>query len=394
MKINSALLAAAACAALSAALAAPRAALAEGTDQLWEVTSKMSMPDMPKSKLHDMPEGMAGGMMSERKNQICRSSDVREEITKNKKMEDCSVAEFKEDGNSITMDFKCKKGRGGKMEIKYNKDRTAYTGTMHMTDEGHEMQMTMNGKKIGTCDAKVARAEREAKVSAIKAQAADAQAQYKEMARQTEEAQIKGCDKAVKTMKPEGLGYFGICRAKKNDDSCKTLTSASAKQQPKVSAACTAGADLLCKRYQTHEGFLAAKQANTLETIAEMCAKPSEEVRVPLCKSASKAESWEFVGAACPDTAKPLVKAHCAGRSYTVKEGDPRRVEKKWFRFCVAVAGSTMGEDETASEKPASHKEEKSLEEQKAEATEEAKKEMKKEAIGAGLKKLSGLFGH
>ena len=72
-----------------------------------------------------------------------------------------------------------------------------------------------------------------------------------------------------------------------------------------------------------------------------------------------------------------------------MKEGDPRRVEKKWFKFCVAVAGANAsGEDETrtAEEVP-------TPKDVKEHAKAEAKSEAKKAAKGAAVDALKGLFG-
>jgi hypothetical protein len=287
------------------------------------------------------------------------------------------------------MNFKCKENRSGRMEFAYNKAHTEYKGTMKMKDGKHgEMTMKLTGKKIGPCDAKKAKAEQAAKVEKIKAQAADAQAQYKEMSLKSERSQIKGCANAVETMNPEGLGMWGGCYKKKDSD-CKSLLETMTKQQPKVAAECASKPEEFCKRYQTEEGFLKAGSSHG-EPAALLCGVKADDLRKKLCKGASKNESYEFVGAHCPDEAKPLAKKYCAGRSYTVKEGDPRRVEKKWFKFCKAVAGAALEGDEP-SEKP-----EKAAPEPKAvkeHAKDAAKAEAKKAAKGAAVDALKGLFG-
>lgn len=367
-------------------LLAPRASFAAEDGQLWEVTSQMDMPDMPSGRR--MPAGMMGAMGG-RTAQVCRGDDDREAVTKDKEMKDCEISDFKQTPAAVSMNFKCKENRSGRMEFTYNKGRTEYKGTMRMKDGKHgEMTMRIAGKKLGPCDAKKARAEQAAKVEKIKAQSEDAQAQYKEMSAKSERDQLKNCAKAVETMNPEGLGLWGGCY-KKKDAGCKSMIDTMGKQQPKVAAECSAKTEELCKRYQTEEGYLKAGRSHG-EAAARMCGVNPEDLRAKLCKGASKNESYEFVGAHCPAEAKPLAKKHCAGRSYTVKEGDPRRVEKKWFKFCKAVAGAGLEGDEPAekAEEPAP-----TPKEVKDKAKAQAKDEAKKAAKGAAVDALKGLFG-
>ncbi|MBI2790048.1 MAG: DUF3617 domain-containing protein [Elusimicrobia bacterium] len=369
-----------------ASLLAARASSAAEDGYLWEVTSQMDMPDMPEGR--QMPAGMMGAMGG-RTTQVCRGEDESENVSKDKEMKDCAISDLKQTPTSVSMTVKCKEDRSGKMEFTYNKARTEYKGTMRMKDRKHgEMTMKLTGKRLGPCDAKKARAEQAAKVEKYKAQADDAQAQYQEMSRKSERDQLKNCAKAADTMNPDGLGLWGGCY-KKKDASCKSMMETYAKQQPKVAEECSAKAEELCKRYQTEEGYLKAGRSHG-EAAARMCGVSPDDLRKKLCKGASKNESYEFVGAHCPAEAKPLAKKHCAGRSYTVKEGDPRRVEKKWFKFCKAVAGASLEGDESSesSERPAP-----TPKDVKDQAKSQAKDEAKKAAKGAAVDALKGLFG-
>jgi len=367
-----------------ASLLVPRESSAAEDGYLWEVSSRMEMPE-------GMPAGMMGAMGG-RTAQVCRGEDERDNISKDKEMKECEISDLKQTPTSVSMTMKCKEGRSGKMEFTYNKARTEYKGTMRMKDREHgEMTMKLTGKRLGPCDAKKARAEQAAKVEKIKAQAEDAQAQYQEMSRKSERDQIKNCAKAVDAMNPEGLGMWGGCY-KKKDASCTSMLETYTKQQPKVAEECTAKTEEFCKRYQTEEGFVKAGRSHG-EAAGRMCGVSHDDLRKKLCKGASKSESYEFVGAHCPAEAKPLAKKHCAGRSYTVKEGDPRRVEKKWFKFCKAVAGAGLeGEDgdeaAESSEKPAP-----TPKDVKDKAKSQAKDEAKKAAKGAAVDALKGLFG-
>ena len=363
-------------AALALALAlAPAASYAAEDGYLWEVTSQMEM--------EGMPAGMAG--MGKRTSTFCRGEDPKEAITKDKGMKDCEIKDFKQSGTTVTMTAKCKEGTA-KMEVVYNADRTSYKGTMLMKHDGDDMTMRMSGKRLGPCDAKKARAETDAKIAKHKAMAADAEAQYKAMTKKAEKDQLKICAKALDKMNPDDFGFYGYCRNNKKDASCKSLLADYKKQQPVVAEECSKKVDLFCEAYQTPEGFLKVGSASRLEAAGRMCGKSPDDLRPKMCKAANKSEFYEFIGAHCPDLAKPLAKKHCAGRSYTVKEGDPRRVEKKWFKFCVAVAGSSLEGEDAGTEAP-------SPETMRRAAKDEAKEASKKAAKSAAADALKGLFG-
>lgn len=366
--------------AAAAVLALPLASYAAEDGHLWEMTSKMEMPE-------GMPEGMMGAM-SKRTFTMCRGDDEREAVTKDKDMKDCEIKDFKQTDTKVTMTAVCEKGRTARMEIIYNKERSEYKGTMRVKDDGEEMTMITTGKKLGPCDAKKAKADTAAMIDKHKAQGEAVQAQYDAAIKKSEKDQIKGCSKGLDAMDPGQFGIYGACHGKKDKD-CKSMLSDYAKQHPKASAECSAKADQFCELYQTPDGFhkVGLKNGSDLRAAGEMCGVKADNLRAKLCKGASKSEAYEFVGAHCPDQAKPLAKKHCAGRSYTVKEGDPRRVDKKWFKFCVAVAGArSEGEDTAATEDEAPKS-------AKEAATSEAKDATKKAAKGAAVNVLKGLFG-
>lgn len=370
---------------------APRASSAAEDGHLWEVTSQMDMPDMPSGR--GMPAGMMGAMGG-RTSQVCRGEDEKENLSKDKEMKDCKIEDLKQTATSVSMTVKCKDDRSGKMEFTYNKARTEYKGTMRMKDGKHgEMTMKLTGKRLGPCDVKKARAETTAKIDKIKAQATDAQAQYEEMKTKSERDSIKMCAKALDKMNPDGFGIYGSCFHKK-DASCRSMMDSYEKQQPKAAAECAAKAEEFCKLAQTEEGFLkVGRDGAHLEAASRMCGFKADDLRKKLCKGASKSESYEFVGANCPEEAKPLAKKHCAGRSYTVKEGDPRRVEKKWFKFCKAVAGARLEGEEGDEAAESSQKAAPTPKDVKDKAKSQAKDEAKKAAKGAAVDALKGLFG-
>jgi hypothetical protein len=364
-------------AALLAVSLSPLAARSAEDGQLWEVTSQMDMGG-------DMPPGMSA-MMGKRTSKMCRGEDPREAISKDKEMKECEIKDFKQTDTTVTMTAVCKKGRVAKMEVVYNKGRSEYKGTMKVKDgkNGDEMTMRTTGKKLGPCDVKKDRAESAAKVEKYKAQGEAAQAAYKAMTARAESDQIKGCVKGLEKMNPGEFGLFTSC-FKKDDKDCSRTMSDYKKAQPKAAAECTEKAGQFCKLFQTPDGFQKVSRIRdeALRVAGDMCDVKPDDLRPKLCKVASKSESYEFLGANCPDLAKPLAKKNCAGRSYTVKEGDPRRVDKKWFKFCVAVAEARSSGDDVAQ-----------AEETPRDAKAEVKSEAKKAAKSAAVDAFKGLFG-
>lgn len=355
----------------------PRASLAAGTDELWEVSTQMNIPGMPA--------GM--GAMAQ---QVCRGTDPKQEFASRKDMQDCTITDMKQSPTRVTMTATCKGERKVTVDYNYNAGRTEYKGTIRMVDGGKEMLMNTSGRKIGTCDAQEAKRGQDAQVARIQAESANAKAQGEEILRRSEAEQIQACNGAVEKMDFSGLGMYGRC-TNKNDDTCRQLMSGYQKQYPKIAAACNAKTAEFCRLYQTRDGFMKMRADRSKQSgAAETCGVPAETVRASLCADAGKTDAYEFIGGNCPDLARPLAKDHCAGRSYTVSEGDPRRVEAKWFKFCTAVAGN-FGGDETAQAAPSAAQ---SVGQKATDTINTITNAIKPgEAINEGINKLKGLFG-
>jgi uncharacterized protein DUF3617 len=353
---------------LAGALLLSSAALAAGTDDLWEITTQMNVPGMP------------AGMGSNTQQQ-CYEKDMRKNVTGRKDTEGCKVTDFKESGTKLTITMSCPKGRSAVMEYVFNQARTEYKGTMRMKDGGQEMLMNMSGKKVGTCDAQQARSEREqarsereGQIAAMKAQADAARAQGEEAMKKNSDAQIAECNRAVETMDFGKLGMYGRCY-RKSDDTCKSILSSYSKTYPKVESACTAKTAEFCKRYQTQEGFA---KAGGDKNAAESCGLSADKVKASLCPGALKTESLDFLGRYCPNEAKPLAQKHCTGRDYTSKEGG------KYAVLCTAYL-SNLDTDEAQGRRPAGGQ----APEKKKSPTNEAVQQ----GVDQGINKLKGLFG-
>ena len=128
-------------------LAVPFAAVAAGTDELWEISSQMNMPGLPP--------GMGASTQ-----QICQDKDPAKQAVPGQDMDKCKVTDKKQTGTRMTVTVSCPDGKGV-IEQTYNAARTEFKSTVRMTTREGEMTMNMSGRKIGSCDAQQARGERE-----------------------------------------------------------------------------------------------------------------------------------------------------------------------------------------------------------------------------------------
>jgi hypothetical protein len=125
-----------------AALAASAPALAQGKDDLWEVTMKMEMPGMPMA----MPPQV---------HRVC--------VAKAHKDEDliptrgnCRVLDSRRTGNKVSYRMSCTGDEPMEVsgETTYGSD-TSYEGRMRMTStsagQSMEMAQTYSGKRVGGC---------------------------------------------------------------------------------------------------------------------------------------------------------------------------------------------------------------------------------------------------
>ena len=332
--------------------------------ELWETTVQMNIPGMP-----------AG--MGARKQQVCtEKGDVKKAAQKGN--EKCKMTDVKESGNKTTMTMQCPEGTAV-MEWNYNAAHTEYTGSMKMKTKDGDMAMTMAGKKLGTCDATAAKAQREEKVTAAKQQSAALQAQSAAMIAQSQTTEIANCQAAVNEMDMRKLGMYGQCDNPQMGGVCKQMLAA--EQTKPVASKCMASQAEFCKRYQTMDGFI---KANADENAAKMCKVSTTQLKAAQCPQAAKTEQLGYLARFCPVEAKPLAKAHCVGRDYTARaytsRGKTVKPKDKYDDFCVAYLAHNSLEEQRPQtlSVPASTKE----------AVDAAK-----QGVTQGINKLKGLFG-
>jgi hypothetical protein len=139
---RSAALACAAAALACFSLCAAWPALAQGKDDLWEVSTKMEMPGMPMA----MPAQV---------NRVCSSKNRKDEDLV-PKQGDCHMLESKRTGNTFTYKMECSGTHASTVNGTITFGNNVYDGKMHMVMKGSNdaMDMTFSGKRVGDCTAK------------------------------------------------------------------------------------------------------------------------------------------------------------------------------------------------------------------------------------------------
>jgi uncharacterized protein DUF3617 len=118
-----------------------RPAFAQGSDDLWEITSKMEMPGMPMS----MPAQVV---------KVCAAKNARDDEFI-PKQGDCKVVDSKRTGNNLAYRMTCSTPEPSTVEGETHFAAGAYDGKMRMTmtSSKQSMQMTYSGKRVGNCTA-------------------------------------------------------------------------------------------------------------------------------------------------------------------------------------------------------------------------------------------------
>ena len=120
--------------------AEPAAAPAAATGDLWEVTTRMSMPGMPMQ-------------MPAQKSQVCSAREWKEPPAAADPHHPCTNSDFKVVGSKATWKTVCPgpPEMTGTGEITRDGD-SAYSGTITLAAPQGSMTMKLDGKKIGACD--------------------------------------------------------------------------------------------------------------------------------------------------------------------------------------------------------------------------------------------------
>lgn len=126
---------------LAFASAASPPVFAQGSDDLWEVTTKMEMPGMPMA-------------MPAQTNRFCIGKNRKDEEFV-PKQGDCRMVESKRVGNKFTYKMDCSGKVAAIVDGAITFGANAYDGRMHMAmkQTSDAMDMTFTGKRVGDCAA-------------------------------------------------------------------------------------------------------------------------------------------------------------------------------------------------------------------------------------------------
>lgn len=345
---------------------------AQGKDSLWEISTRMEMPDMPP-EMKGMKIPGFGGMQ---KQTVCLGEGKEYEPDEQK---NCQVVDQKRSGRMTTVTVRCKDGTMKIEREELSKDHWRAKMQMTSTRRGQEGEMVMHqeAKKVGRCDsAQEGHMSRETqKVLGDAKVQADAQA-----------GEVgKECQKAAAGW-PVAPGVFAtydqmaksrkdaLAQAKGNKDALKMVDAST----PDVPACAKAKVDYCAKgkaafgEAGSRKGYAAVmKRGKPAEVSAALkyCGNDLAPVTARHCKAAAGEADYAFVGAYCPEERKVLAKQHCAGRSYTA-------VEPKYRALCGGGDGGDAAPAEGGEKSPA-----------------QGAKDAGSQAVEEGVKKLKGLFG-
>lgn len=246
---------------------------AAGTDELWEITTKMEMPGMPMA-------------MPAQTNKFCKpQGQVQNDPLPSDKNNDCKMTDMQRSGSTSRFKMVCtgKQPMIGEGEVTYS-GADSYSGKMHiagkMEGESVDMTQTFSGKKVGNCTYEDLGKKAEAQVAKITADT---------------------CTKSIEEVSPYAFD------PKYSGDTCTSY-------KPKF---CTRVKDVE-KSMHTTAGYTAArKKYSALGEAFTLCGVDQTALLPELCQKASKGQEWEFLVANCPAETKLAAQEHCAGRDYT-----------------------------------------------------------------------------
>ena len=258
-------------------------ALAAGTDEQWEITTKMEMAGMPMA-------------LPSQTNKVClpknRNSD--EGLIPQDKNSDCKMDDMKRSGNKTSFKMSCagKHPMTGSGEIENNGDN--YRGTMHivgkMEGEAVDMKQTFFGKRIGSCTYE----DQGKKMMAMQ------EKMTADMCRQS----IDKLEYRVFDNSELAQQQFAVCKPYKKEFCARVKKVAADMRSP--------------------AGFRTTveKQREWKELIGT-CDIAPDALLTDVCKKGQDAKDWNFVAEYCPAEAKALAAEHCAGRDYTAQVVGP-----------------------------------------------------------------------
>jgi hypothetical protein len=277
---------------LAASCCVATMALAQGPDELWEVTTKVDM---------------AGMSMPARTDKVCKPKGDRDpsKMGEKDKNSDCKMVDSKQSGNRSTWKIVCTKPEPmtGTGDVTHTGDKFEGTIKMDGKMDGESFTMTqvLSGKKVGNC-----KYEEPSK-------------KFEQMQAQSQAMIDKECDKQIENLQSAMiLGAEGIppesmmCKHRKADFCARASKVAQQMKDP--------------------AGFTdAAKKYPDWRNAMQGCGTDPNTVSGPVCKSAIDKKNWSFIAEYCPVEGRALAQKQCAGLDYTsVMSSEYREICQKY----------------------------------------------------------------
>ena len=324
-------------------LAAP--ALAQGgSDELWDMTTRMEMAGMPGQSFT---------------NQVC----MRKGQTQPDKMSqdrNCKVADMRTVGNKTSWKIECAGREPMTGEGEVTRTRDSMNGRMRMQgkrgNESYDMTTVMQGRLVGTCDA-------EAQNRQVQAAMAQGSAI---LAQQCKESM----DKYLTVMFD---GDAAPCKAQKAEYCGRVTKTAQSMRKP-------AGYRSAMK----NDGL----KGGGFDQAGQACGVNTASVQTDACKGAMGGRDWPFIADYCPAEAQSLAAEHCAGRKYTVAmSSEYKAVCQKY----ASASGSDSGA--AAQSQPAAQGRQSGAQGQQQDASGAPAAPSAADMVKDGANKLRNLFG-
>lgn len=326
---------------------------AAGSDELWEVSTKMEMAGMPFA----MP-----GQTSKVCMQKGHEKDPNNAVPKNKD-QDCKMSESKVSGNKSSWKMKCegKNPMTGSGEMTYGDGK--YSGKMKMHSKDGDMTMAYDGKRIGSCNYETDSPQ--AKMNAMLKQSEADQAK----------AQAKECKEALddnrysKFLKPD-CAWATDAGSKKM---CAQMSCPDLKPQM---------CDRLSKGLGSTDSYKKIAGNKEAHKLAGECGLPFEKATREFCRKQLDGKNYEDLAQYCEKEARPLFDKHCAGRDYTAA------MDSGYGPICRRFGKWKSHDDENADESADSASDKKAASGKKTDSN----KDNPANKILDGAKGLKGLF--
>lgn len=265
--------------------------LAAGSDELWEVSTKMEMAGMPFA----MP-----GQTSKVCMQKGHEKDPNNAVPKNKD-QDCEITESKVSGNKSSWKMKCsgKNPMTGSGEMIYGDGK--YSGKMKMHSNDGDMTMAYDGKRVGTCNYATdgPQAQGNAMMKQMEAQQAKSQA---EQAKQCKDALD---DNQYSKFLKQDCSWANDAGSKKM---CAQMSCTDLKPQM---------CDRLSKKIDDSDNYKDVAANKEARKLIKECGLPFEKATKGFCRKQLDSKNYEDLAQYCEKEARPLYDKHCAGRDYT-----------------------------------------------------------------------------